>query len=593
LTRAALLGALAAALAACGRPPEDPGLEILPDMADPIAYPTGSVSGNTRTSRDPAPGSMPRTFSPLHFREGPEEAARAARELSNPLPASPENLSRGRARFQVFCAGCHGVGGLSDGPLVPWYPSPPSLVAKRARSLPDGQIVHIVSFGQGLMPGHAGQIPLEDRWRIALHVRRLQAGTGMEVDDGVPRDPAGGWSQIDNKVCGTCHPRHLAEYQTARMSQAATDPLFLAVLERYSFDFQGRLSPVCIRCHSPSASLRGRITLQDDADARGLSCAFCHSIIRLRLKVGQRSLGVHSFDLGDGRTFRAAPPPPSFEPFPLGPPKGTTLPPAPALDRPRDAPPENRAHGTGTDPLFGDSRLCYGCHGINPNTHGLVVCTTWSEYERYLELSGSRKTCQDCHMPPSRGRISALSLEERVVHSHSFHGADPEELMRNGVKLGVTVSFAARGALPVEVSLENLAGHGFPTGIPDKHLVLHARALDAAGATVWTYQPDRPGDELLRVVWEGTDGRIGVPGQFAMRRVSDTRLQPAETRRVSLTIPEDVARRVEAVVVELGFRNFYENRTRQLKMKSDYWLKEHTIATARAAREEEIDHGHR
>jgi mono/diheme cytochrome c family protein len=55
------------------------------------------------------------------------------------------------------------------------FPPPPSLFAEKATNLADGQIFHIISFGQGNMPAHGTQVPTMQRWQIVTHVRQLQA----------------------------------------------------------------------------------------------------------------------------------------------------------------------------------------------------------------------------------------------------------------------------------------------------------------------------------------------------------------------------------------------------------------------------------
>jgi hypothetical protein len=38
----------------------------------------------------------------------------------------------------------------------------------------DGQLFHVVTYGQGNMSGYASQIGEDDRWRAVAHVRHLQ-----------------------------------------------------------------------------------------------------------------------------------------------------------------------------------------------------------------------------------------------------------------------------------------------------------------------------------------------------------------------------------------------------------------------------------
>ena len=129
----------------------------------------------------PPEGSIPRGHPPLAYRPGKEEAERAGRELKNPFPADPATLDRGAKVFANYCVVCHGGSGLGDGPVTKFgFPAPPSLLGDSARRMADGRIFHIITFGQGNMPGHAAQIPREDRWKAALHVRSLQKAADKE-----------------------------------------------------------------------------------------------------------------------------------------------------------------------------------------------------------------------------------------------------------------------------------------------------------------------------------------------------------------------------------------------------------------------------
>ena len=178
-----LLLSVLTGLSGCGgcgtSDPLEPGREYVKDMIDAVPYESFSpnpVLALGMTLQSPAPGSVARGVQPFHYGAGPEEAVRAGRELRNPLAATPEILARGDKVFHTICFTCHGPAGESDGPVVPRFPAPPSLTAAHARSLPDGQIFHIITRGQGLMPSHAAQVRPEDRWKVALYIRQLQGG---------------------------------------------------------------------------------------------------------------------------------------------------------------------------------------------------------------------------------------------------------------------------------------------------------------------------------------------------------------------------------------------------------------------------------
>lgn len=173
--------ALALLLGACRAQGEKPGFVVMPGMTFSVpydAYDPNPVTRNGETLLLPPEGTVPLANAAFPYGPGPEEAERAGRELVNPLEPTPANLARGKQVFENVCAVCHGAGGQGDGPIVGRFPNPPSLTAARAKGYPDGRIVHVITRGQGIMPAHAAQVLLEDRWRVVLYLRELQGGGG-------------------------------------------------------------------------------------------------------------------------------------------------------------------------------------------------------------------------------------------------------------------------------------------------------------------------------------------------------------------------------------------------------------------------------
>ena len=155
------------------------GFAYMPDMAQSVPYNAFSANPVTRDGKTllaPVRGTIPRGFQPLPYRATPQEALRAGRELQNPIPGSPEALTRGRMLYQTFCVVCHGEQGQGDGPLVPRIPNPPSYTSKQVQQLAPGHILHVITYGSGRMPSYAAQIPLEERWLIVHYVATLQRG---------------------------------------------------------------------------------------------------------------------------------------------------------------------------------------------------------------------------------------------------------------------------------------------------------------------------------------------------------------------------------------------------------------------------------
>jgi len=152
--------------------------EYMPDMVSSIAYDSYATNPNTadgRTLMKPPLGTVPRGYTPVLYGPGPEEAARAGRELTNPWPDTELTRKRGDIAFQRWCSPCHGREGAGDGPVTRKFPRPPSLTAPHARGLADGQLFHVITFGQGVMPAYGQAVMADDRWKIVRAVRALQA----------------------------------------------------------------------------------------------------------------------------------------------------------------------------------------------------------------------------------------------------------------------------------------------------------------------------------------------------------------------------------------------------------------------------------
>jgi len=174
--------AVCAVLAACGPAAEKRGFEYMPNMVYSLAYDSFAPNPITRdglTLQRPVRGSIPRGYLPLHYAATPEDAERAGRELQNPVPRTVRSAAEGQALFETYCAVCHGKQGAGDGPLVPKIPNPPAYTSSRVRSMPVGQIFHVITFGSGRMPSYASQLSQNDRWLIAAHVRTLQNADGQ------------------------------------------------------------------------------------------------------------------------------------------------------------------------------------------------------------------------------------------------------------------------------------------------------------------------------------------------------------------------------------------------------------------------------
>jgi mono/diheme cytochrome c family protein len=105
--------------------------------------------------------------------------------LVNPRRANLESIQNGKVMYERFCATCHGITGLGDGPVsmtgtingplagVLAVAGPASIA--RVRS--DGHVYTTIRYGRRRMPGYA-RILSQDRWDIVNYVRYLNNPNG-------------------------------------------------------------------------------------------------------------------------------------------------------------------------------------------------------------------------------------------------------------------------------------------------------------------------------------------------------------------------------------------------------------------------------
>ena len=183
---AALLTALLSTIAGCGASGNDRAREYMPDMARGPAYKAFAPNTATRTGltlQAPVPGTIARGHraDQFHYGAGEEEAARAGRELTNPLRASAAAIEDGRALYQTYCLVCHGSSGKGDGPLVVAgkIPTPPAYSSVRVSAFPPGRLFHVVTMGTQKMPSYASLLTPGERWKVVAYVSgTLQDTTG-------------------------------------------------------------------------------------------------------------------------------------------------------------------------------------------------------------------------------------------------------------------------------------------------------------------------------------------------------------------------------------------------------------------------------
>ena len=150
----AILGALL--LAACNQN------LTMSDQKKLDEYERSSVFRNGKVLQIPPPGSVSREQD-------------VGNVLAEKPPMTLALVERGRERFNIFCAECHGPAGDADGMVVQrGFPKPPSFHEARLVNAPDELFVNVITNGYGAMYSYADRVPPADRWAITAYIRALQ-----------------------------------------------------------------------------------------------------------------------------------------------------------------------------------------------------------------------------------------------------------------------------------------------------------------------------------------------------------------------------------------------------------------------------------
>jgi mono/diheme cytochrome c family protein len=107
-----------------------------------------------------------------------------AKGFPAPFVVSRETMARGKERFAIYCAVCHGQNGDGNG-ITKTYgmTATPSYHDKRLRDMAEGEIFNTIANGKNLMGPYGDKLDPQDRWAVILYVRALQRANNGTVDD--------------------------------------------------------------------------------------------------------------------------------------------------------------------------------------------------------------------------------------------------------------------------------------------------------------------------------------------------------------------------------------------------------------------------
>jgi mono/diheme cytochrome c family protein len=187
-----------------GSPFTHPPMDVFPEWLFPgMKYqpkykPQGAsvFFADGRADRPPPPGVIPADFGPLgqplheddHLYLGKNPDGTWARGFPAGVTVDMRFVRRGRDRFLIYCAPCHGRVGDGNG-ITKRYGmvATPSYHDDRLRKMAEGEIFNTITNGKNNMNPYADKLTPEDRWAVIAYVRALQRAQASTPDD-VPRD---------------------------------------------------------------------------------------------------------------------------------------------------------------------------------------------------------------------------------------------------------------------------------------------------------------------------------------------------------------------------------------------------------------------
>jgi len=263
------------------------------------------------------------------------------------------------------------------------------------------------------------------------------------------------------RACAACHVDIARQHEQAMMSQSYThawdeiEYFELAVPHAARNPRVAGVKAGCNGCHAPIAFLAGDVPPpRPEKGSRaneGVSCDLCHTITG---RAGDPSVNFNWIS-EPGRVKQGN---------------------RPGADSPY--------HRTRESPFLKTAEFCGTCHN-EQDAWGVFVKSTQLEWKEGPQGKAGI-VCQDCHMPPARGRSARMAPERGDVRQHLFHGAhDPGKL--SGVA-EVRVHPEAREVEPGDpvritaVVVNAKAGHKIPSGSAEERVLwLHVEARDAKG----------------------------------------------------------------------------------------------------------------
>ncbi|WP_428236183.1 c-type cytochrome [Gracilimonas sp.] len=182
--------ALGVTLSACQgqlseKPPIHPNMNM--DQQPRVeAQEENNFFADGRAMRQPVDGTVARGLAKtdLAYYEGIDESGEFIDYI--PVDLTKSFLYRGKERYEIYCAPCHGQTGAGDGIIMEGnygYVPAPSYHDQRVRELSDGELYSAIYNGVRTMPSYSTLVPVEDRWAIVAYIRALQESQNINEQE--------------------------------------------------------------------------------------------------------------------------------------------------------------------------------------------------------------------------------------------------------------------------------------------------------------------------------------------------------------------------------------------------------------------------
>jgi mono/diheme cytochrome c family protein len=189
-------------------------IEVFPDMVRQMKVRAQAPLGffaDGRGSRPPVPGTVPIGYEmpqanseaspgaapvPAEMNAQPQLGFSSGNDYFNtgmmgtnwgdgfPLPVTSDLMERGKQRFNINCAICHGPTATGNGMTKQYgLATVVTLQDERIRKMADGEIFHTITNGKNTMMAYGSNVSVTDRWAIIAYLRALQRS-----QNGTPAD---------------------------------------------------------------------------------------------------------------------------------------------------------------------------------------------------------------------------------------------------------------------------------------------------------------------------------------------------------------------------------------------------------------------